>query len=97
ATDPALRYVSEIAREAARTRTRHLVLLSGAPGSGKTLVGLQLVHAHWLAEISIPLSNRRRLPPAAYLSRHGPLVQVFQHALQDAGGGGRTFVQAIKE
>ena len=51
ATDPALQYISDIAREAARTRTRHLVLLSGVPGSGKTLVGLQLVHAHWLDDL----------------------------------------------
>ena len=97
ATDPALRHISEIAREAARTRTRHLVLLSGVPGSGKTLVGLQLVHAHWLDEISVPRANGRMMPPAVYLSGNGPLVQVLQHALQDAGGGGRTFVQAIKE
>ncbi len=97
ATDPALRYIADIAREAARTRTRHLVLLSGVPGSGKTLVGLQLVHAHWLDEMSVPRANGRMMPPAVYLSGNGPLVQVLQHALQDAGGGGRTFVQAIKE
>ena len=34
--------------------------------------------------------------PAVYLSGNGPLVQVLQHALQDGGGGGKTFVQAIK-
>ncbi len=96
ATDPALRHISEVAREAARTRTRHLVLLSGVPGSGKTLVGLQLVHAHWLDEIAVPRANGKLASPAVYLSGNGPLVQVLQHALQDAGGGGRTFVQAIK-
>lgn len=97
ATDPALQYISAIAREAARTRTRHLVLMSGVPGSGKTLVGLQLVHAHWLDEIAVPRANGRRTAPAVYLSGNGPLVQVLQHALQDAGGGGRTFVQGIKD
>lgn len=96
ATDPALRHVSEIAREAATTRTRHLVLLSGVPGSGKTLVGLQLAHANWLDDLAIPRANGRIMAPAVYLSGNGPLVQVLQDALKDAGGGGRTFVQAIK-
>ena len=97
ATDPALHCISEIAREAARTSTHHLVLLSGVPGSGKTLVGLQLVHAHWLDDLAIPRANGRAASPAVYLSGNGPLVQVLQHALQDAGGGGKTFVQGIKE
>lgn len=96
ATDPALQYISEIAREAARTRTRHLVLLSGVPGSGKTLVGLQLVHAHWLDDHVVPRVNGKPSAPAVYLSGNGPLVQVLQHALQDGGGAGKTFVQAIK-
>ena len=97
ATDPALQYISAIAREAAKARTRHLVLLSGVPGSGKTLVGLQLVHAHWLDDLAVPRANARLASPAVYLSGNGPLVQVLQDALKDAGGGGRTFVQGIKE
>lgn len=97
ATDPALQYISEIAREAAQTRTRHLVLLSGVPGSGKTLVGLQLVHAHWLDDLAVPRANGLPTAPAVYLSGNGPLVQVLQDALKDAGGGGKTFVQGIKE
>ena len=96
ATDPALQYISDIAREAAQTHTRHLVLLSGVPGSGKTLVGLQLVHAHWLDDLAVPRAHGRPASPAVYLSGNGPLVQVLQNALEDAGGGGRTFVQAIK-
>ena len=96
ATDPALQYISEIARTAAQTRTRHLVLLSGVPGSGKTLVGLQLVHANWLEDLAVPRSTGRISSPAVYLSGNGPLVQVLQHALEDAGGGGKTFVQDIK-
>jgi Uncharacterized conserved protein (DUF2075) len=97
ATDPALQCISAIAREAAKARTRHLVLLSGVPGSGKTLVGLQLVHAHWLDDLAVPRANGRLASPAVYLSGNGPLVQVLQDALKDAGGGGRTFVQAIKD
>ncbi len=44
----------------------------------------------------MPRANGRPAAPAVYLSGNGPLVQVLQHALQDAGGGGKTFVQAIK-
>jgi hypothetical protein len=96
ATDPALQHISNLAKHAAHTKTRHLVLLSGVPGSGKTLVGLQLVHAHWLDDLAVPRANGRPASPAVYLSGNGPLVQVLQDALKDAGGGGRTFVQAIK-
>lgn len=96
ATDPALRHITEIAHGAARTKTRHLVLLSGVPGSGKTLVGLQLVHAGWLDDLAVERNHGRPSAPAVYLSGNGPLVEVLQYALKEAGGGGRTFVQAIK-
>jgi hypothetical protein len=96
-TEPALKYITDVAHEAAQTKTRHLVLLSGVPGSGKTLVGLQLVHAGWLDDLSVLRESGKPSAPAVYLSGNGPLVQVLQHALKDAGGGGRTFVQGIKD
>lgn len=96
ATEPALQHITAIAHEAARTKSRHLVLLSGVPGSGKTLVGLQLVHAGWLDDLAVERAGGRPSAPAVYLSGNGPLVEVLQYALKDAGGGGRTFVQAIK-
>jgi hypothetical protein len=96
-TEPALKHISEIAKQAAATKSRHLVLLSGVPGSGKTLVGLQLVHAGWLDEIAVSREAGRPTTAAVYLSGNGPLVQVLQYALRDAGGGGRTFVQDIKK
>ena len=95
-TTPALTAIAAIAREAAATRTRHLVVLTGVPGSGKTLVGLQLVHAHWLDELAVPRAGGKPTAPAVFLSGNGPLVLVLQDALKDGGGGGRTFVQAIK-
>jgi hypothetical protein len=95
-TDPALQCITDIAHEAARTKTRHLVLLSGVPGSGKTLVGLQLVHAGWIDDLAVARGGVKPTAPAVYLSGNGPLVEVLQHALREAGGGGRTFVQAIK-
>ena len=50
---------------------RHLGLVSGIPGSGKTLTGLSLVH-------NTSKSERR----STFLSGNGPLVEVLQDALQ---------------
>jgi hypothetical protein len=83
ATEPALKRITEIAHQAAQTNTRHLVLLSGVPGSGKTLVGLQLVHAGWLDDLAVERAGGRPSSPAVYLSGNGPLVQVLQHALRE--------------
>ncbi len=97
ATEPALSHITEIAHQAARGGTRHLVLLSGVPGSGKTLVGLQLVHARWLDDLSEVRENGEKPTSAGvYLSGNDPLVSVLQDALKDAGGGGQTFVRRIK-
>jgi hypothetical protein len=32
-----------------------------------------------------------------FLSGNGPLVEVLQYELRDAGGGGRTFVRGVKD
>jgi len=76
-TDPALHAITRIAKEAAATRTRHLVVLTGVPGSGKTLVGLQLAHAHWLDSLAVARSDGRARVPAIYLSGNQPLVSVL--------------------
>jgi hypothetical protein len=96
ATDPTLEYLAAVAREAARTRSRHLVLVSGFPGTGKTLVGLQLAHARFLDDLSVARGDSKPTAPAVYLSGNGPLVRVLQHDLKSAGGGGATFVRPIK-
>lgn len=96
ATEPAVQAIRDIVHEAARTRTRHLILVTGVPGAGKTLVGLQTVHAHYLDDLSIDRGNGRPTAPAVFLSGNGPLVQVLQYELRDAGGGGRTFVRDVK-
>ncbi len=95
ATDPAVECLATIVRQAAQTKTRRLALLTGVPGSGKTLVGLRLVHARFLDDVAV--SRELDLPaPAVFLSGNRPLVQVLQHALREAGGGGRVFVQDLK-
>lgn len=95
-TRPTLDLVSDIAREAARTRTRRLVLLTGLPGTGKTLVGLQLAHARFLDDLAVERSDGKPTAPAVYLSGNGPLVEVLQYELRGAGGGGKAFVRDVK-
>jgi len=58
-------------QEAQANRDRHLVLLSGVPGSGKTLVGLRLVYE----QLTGPTQR------TIFLSGNGPLVQVLRDAL----------------
>lgn len=79
-----------IATEARGDGDRRLVLLAGVPGSGKTLVGLQLVHAEELEELVPP--ERRGAAPGVFLSGNGPLVEVLQKSL-----GSKDFVQSLKD
>lgn len=62
---------------------RHLVLIAGVPGSGKTLVGLQFVHER----------GEEGHAEAVFLSGNGPLVQVLQHALK----GHKVFVKPLRQ
>jgi hypothetical protein len=97
ATDDAVTAISAIVHDAARTRMRHLVLLTGVPGAGKTLVGLRLVHSHFIDDLSVARAGVKPTAPAVFLSGNGPLVDVLQYELREAGGGGRTFVRGVKD
>jgi len=97
ATDPAVEKIASIIHEAARSKSRHLILLTGVPGAGKTLVGLRTVHAHFLDDLAVERADGRSTAPAVFLSGNGPLVQVLQYELKGAGGGGKVFVRAVKD
>jgi hypothetical protein len=97
ATDPAVNRILEVAREAAKSKSRRLVLVTGVPGSGKTLVGLRLVHDPDLDSLAVRREDGRPTSPAVFLSGNGPLVEVLQYALREAGGGGKTFVRGVKD
>lgn len=97
ATDPAVSRITEIAHEAATAGSRRLVLLTGIPGSGKTLVGLRLAHAGFLDDLAIDRGTGKPSAPVVFLSGNGPLVEVLQDALKDAGGGGKVFVRGVKD
>jgi len=97
ATDPAVQEIIRIIHDAVATQTRRLVLLTGVPGAGKTLVGLRIAHAHFLDDLAVARANGKPSTPAVFLSGNGPLVQVLQYELRGAGGGGKAFIRGVKD
>lgn len=96
-TDPAVNQIETIVRGAATSKRRRLILLTGVPGAGKTLVGLRLAHAHYLDDLAIARDDGLKpSAPAVFLSGNGPLVQVLQYQMRQAGGDGKTFVRDVK-
>ena len=76
-------YLDRVAAEARENRELHLAMVTGVPGSGKTLVGLQFVY-----DRRFGLQEGERT--AVLLSGNGPLVDVLQYALKS-----RVFVQDV--
>ena len=72
-----------IARKAKQNNELHLALVTGVPGSGKTLVGIQLVYENELDDSEIRNT-------AVFTLGNGPLVKVLQHALKN-----KFYVQAV--
>lgn len=97
ATEPAIDEIKRIVHQAALTKSRHLILLTGIPGAGKTLVGLQTVHARYLDNLAVTRADGKPTAPAVYLSGNGPLVEVLQYEMRSGGGDGKTFVRGVKE
>lgn len=96
ATGPALDEISRIIHQAALTKSRHLILLTGVPGAGKTLVGLQTVHAKFLDDLAVDRGRGKPTAPAVFLSGNGPLVQVLQWEMKEVGDG-KTFVRSVQD
>lgn len=75
-----LELLHDLANSAVSEQKKVLALVTGVPGSGKTLVGLQFVYDR----SSESKSN------AVFLSGNGPLVEVLQYTLKN-----RVFVQDV--
>jgi hypothetical protein len=73
----ALRALEALTVQAKQSATRHIAFITGVPGAGKTLVGLQFVYSSHIIQ---HLTDR----PAVFLSGNGPLVKVLQHALKNS-------------
>ncbi len=96
-TDPAVNCIQDIIREAVATQSRRLVLVTGVPGAGKTLVGLRLVHTNELDDLAVARADGTPLAPAVFLSGNGPLVTVLQYQMRASGGAGQMFVRGVKD
>lgn len=97
-TSDALKSVVAEIHETHRRQRRKLVLVSGVPGAGKTYVGLQIAHEHFLDDLAEPMANGEKpSAPAVFLSGNKPLVDVLQYEMRRAGGEGKVFVQNVKD
>lgn len=78
----AVNELKNIENQISTSNEKHLALVTGVPGSGKTLVGLQLVYdSHNFKEDE---------QNAVFLSGNGPLVKVLQYTLKS-----KVFVQDV--
>ena len=102
-TDPAYDRAQQIVKDSHTSGRRKLILLSGVPGSGKTLVGIRLSYESEFSKLAttrlVPRSNgnfQEITPPNAsiFLSGNGPLVAVLKNAL---GRGSNQFIQDVRK
>ncbi|WP_053991286.1 DNA/RNA helicase domain-containing protein [Mangrovimonas sp. TPBH4] len=76
-----LQTLKNISIKSKENNSHHLVLISGVPGAGKTLVGIQFVYQS---------HNQTTQQTAVLLSGNGPLVDVLQYSLQN-----KNFIQSV--
>lgn len=76
-----LHKLHQIAIQSQLENSHHLALITGVPGAGKTLVGLQFVFETYEQNVK---------QKAVFLSGNGPLVQVLQFSLEN-----KNFVQSV--
>lgn len=65
-------HLEELVADAKRTKQKLICFVTGVPGAGKTLVGLNVATQHRDGDTE---------SPAVYLSGNGPLVEVLREAL----------------
>lgn len=83
--EDAISHIQQAAEQAASEQKHILILITGAPGSGKTMVGLQ-------SSILLRDSGYESM----YLSGNGPLVAVIQDALRRAGADKQSAKSIIR-
>jgi hypothetical protein len=82
--------ILNVVEDARRTQSKKIIVLTGVPGAGKTLAGLNAVQA-------IQANLDAREEQASFLSGNSPLVQVLQEALKrSAQRAGRRDSRAIR-
>jgi hypothetical protein len=92
--------LAEVIREARTLNRRYVCFVTGVPGAGKTLTGLNVVHD--------PTLRADSGPSGIFLSGNGPLVKVVREALvlsqqragrrrQDSAHAVSTFIQNVHQ
>lgn len=92
--------LAEVIREARAQNRRYVCFVTGVPGAGKTLTGLNVVHD--------PSMRTEGGPSGIFLSGNGPLVKVVREALilsqqragrrrQDSAHEVSTFIQNVHQ
>jgi len=92
--------LARVIRDARANGTRHVCFVTGVPGAGKTLTGLNVVHD--------PSLRTEDGPSGIFLSGNGPLVKVVREALvlgqqrtgrrrQDSAHEVSTFIQNVHQ
>ena len=76
-TDKTIAYILKVIRESKEKRQKSICFVTGVPGAGKTLVGLDVAIKQTYQGQSEPVKDEG----AVYLSGNGPLVAVLTEAL----------------
>ena len=76
-TDRTIAYILQVIHESRTKRQKSICFVTGVPGAGKTLVGLDVAIKQTYQGHSEPVKDER----AVYLSGNGPLVAVLTEAL----------------
>lgn len=92
--------LAEVIRKAKKSNRRYVCFVTGVPGAGKTLTGLNVIHD--------PTLRAESGPSGIFLSGNGPLVKIVREALvlsqqragrrrQDSAHEVSTFIQNVHQ
>ena len=96
-TDEALAVVERVAGHSAATKRRSLILLSGAPGTGKTLVGVRAAVSDKIGALALPRAGQPNSQAAIFLTGNAPLVSVLKHEFKKHQVDARALVRGVRD
>ena len=96
-TDEAVSTIEAITNKTAIAGRRSLVLLSGAPGTGKTLVGIRVAVSEKINSLAVPREGDTPAQAAMFLSGNGPLVNVLRYEFKRHNAEAKAFIRPVRE
>lgn len=96
-TDDALALIENIAESTAAAKRRSLILLSGAPGTGKTLVGIRAAVSDRINKLAVQRAGQSTTQAAIFLSGNGPLVNVLKYEFKRHQADARAFIRGVRD